>query len=160
MSSFFEKILNSQQKPLQIPGKYSNHLGTHLKTLFQEAESKIYNLSSTEDLLRQSENSRASISSIIIGNTSSSVSGCTGSESDKQIGLWERRLKGLRRMIQGWEFTNVPNALRNFKICVTNVTSVSIALLEPNDGPIVTKFKGRLLYFHSFISGFLIEQST
>ncbi|KAL5285155.1 ANKFN1 family protein [Megaselia abdita] len=121
--------------------KYSNHLGNHLKTLFQEAELKIYNLSSTEDLMRQSENSRASISSIIIGNTSSSVSGCTGSEADKQIGLWERRLKGIRRMIQGWEFTNVPNALRNFKICVTNVTSVSIALLEPNDGPIVTKFK-------------------
>lgn len=114
-----------------------------MKALFQEAELKIYNLSSTEDLLRQSENSRASISSII-GNTSSSVSGCTGSESDRQIALWERRLKGLRRMIQGWEFTNVPNALRNFKISVTNINSVSIALQEPNDGPIITKFKGKL----------------
>lgn len=113
--------------------------------MFQEAELKIFNLSSTEDLLRQSENSRASISSII-GNTSSSVSGCTGSEADKQIALWERRLKGLRRMMQGWEFTNVPNALRNFKICVINVTSVSIALLEPNDGPIVTKFRGEFLH--------------
>lgn len=120
-----------------------------MRTLFQEAELKIYNLSSTEDLLRQSENSRATISSIISSSTSSSVSGCTGSEADKQIGLWERRLKGLKRMIQGWEFTNTPNAIRNFKICVTNITSVLIALLEPHDGPIVTKFKGRncLRYF-------------
>lgn len=73
-----------------------------------------------------------------------SVSGCTGTETDKQIGMWERRMRGLRRMLLGWEQTKPPDPPNFIGIDVTSPTSASIRIQESGDGPIATKFKGKL----------------
>lgn len=71
-----------------------------------------------------------------------SVSGCTGTETDKQIGMWERRMKGLRRMLLGWEQTKPPDPPYFIGIDVTSSNSANLRIQESGDGPIATKFKG------------------
>lgn len=72
-----------------------------------------------------------------------SVSGCTGTEAEKQIGLWERRIKGLRRMMLGWDQTKPPDPPYLIGVDVSGVTSVVLRVQESCDGPIATKFKGK-----------------
>lgn len=71
-----------------------------------------------------------------------SVSGCTGTETDKQIGMWERRIKGLRRMLLGWDQTKPPDPPNFIAIDVTSTNSANLRIQESGDGPIATKFKG------------------
>lgn len=82
---------------------------------------------------------------IFIGNayTGPSVSGCTGTETDKQIGLWERRMKGLRRMLLGWDQTKPPDPPYLVAVDVTTANSINLRIQESCDGPIATKFKGK-----------------
>lgn len=77
------------------------------------------------------------------GNTGSSVTGCTGNEVDKQIGIWERRVKGLRRMLLGWDQARPPDAPASVVVDVTGDNSISLQILEPFEGAIGTKFKGK-----------------
>lgn len=81
-----------------------------------------------------------------LGNayTGPSVSGCTGTEAEKQIGLWERRMKGLRRMLLGWDQTKPPDPPYLIAIDVTGVNAVMVRVQESCDGPIATKFKGKI----------------
>lgn len=81
---------------------------------------------------------------VFAGNayTGPSVSGCTGTETDKQIGMWERRIKGLRRMILGWDQTKPPDPPYLIAVDVTSTHSVTLRIQESCDGPIATKFKG------------------
>lgn len=72
-----------------------------------------------------------------------SVSGCTGTETDKQIGMWERRIKGLRRMLLGWDQTKPPDPPNFVAIDVTSINSANLRIQESGDGPISTKFKGK-----------------
>lgn len=72
-----------------------------------------------------------------------SVSGCTGTETDKQIGMWERRIKGLRRMLLGWDQTKPPDPPNYVAIDVTSTNSANLRIQESGDGPIATKFKGK-----------------
>lgn len=72
-----------------------------------------------------------------------SVSGCTGTETDKQIGMWERRIKGLRRMLLGWDQTKPPDPPNFIAIDVTSTNSANLRIQESGDGPIATKFKGK-----------------
>lgn len=83
---------------------------------------------------------------IVSGNAYNgpSVSGCTGTETEKQIGLWERRVKGLRRMILGWDQTKPPDPPYLTAVDVTGPNSVLVRIQESSDGPIATKFKGKL----------------
>lgn len=74
-----------------------------------------------------------------------SVSGCTGTETDKQIGMWERRIKGLRRMLLGWDQTKPPDPPNFIAIDVTSTNSANLRIQESGDGPIATKFKGELV---------------
>lgn len=83
-----------------------------------------------------------SFSCTISGNTGSSVSGCTGNEIEKQIGIWERRIKGLRRLLLGWDQARPPDAPASLTVDVTGDNSVQVQILEPFDGAIATKFKG------------------
>lgn len=76
--------------------------------------------------------------------TGPSVSGCTGTEAEKQIGMWERRIKGLRRMLLGWDQTKPPDPPYLIGIDVTSINSVLLRIQESCDGPIATKFKGKL----------------
>ncbi|XP_023034340.1 uncharacterized protein LOC6648100 isoform X2 [Drosophila willistoni] len=116
-------------------------IGTKLNGLLKDAESRIHDLSGPEGLCPPMFASRPSISSIIIGNTGSSVTGCTGSEVEKQIGIWERRVKGLRRMLLGWDQARPPDAPASVVVDVTGDNSISVQILEPFEGAIGTKFK-------------------
>ncbi|XP_023175624.2 uncharacterized protein LOC111602668 isoform X2 [Drosophila hydei] len=116
-------------------------IGTKLNGLLKDAETRIHDLSGPEGLCTPIFTSRPSISSIIIGNAGSSVTGCTGNEVDKQIGISERRVKGLRRMLLGWDQTRLPDAPASVVVDVTGDTSISLQILEPFEGAIATKFK-------------------
>lgn len=72
-----------------------------------------------------------------------SVSGCTGTETDKQIGMWERRIKGLRRMLLGYDQTKPPDPPYFVGIDVTSTNSANLRIQESGEGPISTKFKGK-----------------
>ncbi|XP_055848800.1 uncharacterized protein LOC129913874 isoform X3 [Episyrphus balteatus] len=122
-------------------------LGNKLNGLLQDAESRIQDLSGCEGFPQQSaafSSTRSSISSIIIGefcNSGPSVTGCTGTETDKQIGIWERRVKGLRRMLLGWDQARPPDCPMAVGVDVTGVNSIMVRILEPTEGAIGTKFK-------------------
>lgn len=62
---------------------------------------------------------------------------------DKQIGIWERRVKGLRRMLLGWDQARPPDAPASVVVDVTGDNSISVQILEPFEGAIGTKFKGK-----------------
>jgi hypothetical protein len=92
-----------QHGALQGPQSSSESLGNYLSSLMFDAEQKVQDLAGMEDNPPPPNfNARAFFSSII-GSTGQdqSVTGCTGTENEKQIGLWERRIKRLRRMILG-----------------------------------------------------------
>ncbi|XP_065371378.1 uncharacterized protein LOC135963459 isoform X2 [Calliphora vicina] len=116
-------------------------IGTKLNGLLKDAELRINDLSGLEGTCQPSFSSRPSISSIIIGNTGSSVTGCTGNEVDKQIGIWERRVKGLRRLLLGWDQARPPDAPASVIVDVTGDNSIQVQMLEPFEGAIGTKFK-------------------
>ncbi|KAI8119697.1 Ankyrin repeat and fibronectin type-III domain-containing protein 1 [Lucilia cuprina] len=116
-------------------------IGTKLNGLLKDAELRINDLSGLEGTCQPSFSSRPSISSIIIGNTGSSVTGCTGNEVDKQIGIWERRVKGLRRLLLGWDQARPPDAPASVVVDVTGDNSIQVQMLEPFEGAIGTKFK-------------------
>lgn len=83
------------------------------------------------------------ICSLVTGNTGSSVTGCTGNEIEKQIGIWERRVKGLRRLLLGWDQTRPPDAPASVAVDVTGDNLIALQMLEPFEGAIATKFKGK-----------------
>lgn len=73
----------------------------------------------------------------------SAMGGCTGTEADKQIGLWERRIKGLRRMLLGWDQARTPDPPNDIQLDVTSCTSVLLRIHESVEGSIATKCKGK-----------------
>lgn len=93
-----------------------------------------------------------------VGNTGSSVTGCTGNEVDKQIGIWERRVKGLRRLLLGWDQARPPDAPASVTVDVTGENSIQVQILEPFDGAIGTKFKGKYTHQHSYIQRIALTQ--
>jgi ankyrin repeat and fibronectin type-III domain-containing protein 1 len=87
-----------------LPGAQHDHLGNYLSSLIYDAELKLHHLASfSENHTQQNVNSRASFSSII--GTSQS---CTGTETERQMGVWEKRIRGLRRLMQGWQRIEIP----------------------------------------------------
>ncbi|KAG4075868.1 hypothetical protein HA402_003694 [Bradysia odoriphaga] len=123
--------------------KNSDSLGNHLNSLLHDAENRIHELGSgAEDISQPPFSTRASFSSII-GNAypGPSVTGCAGNEADKQIGIWERRVKGLRRMLLGWDQVKPPDPPHCTTIDVTSNNSVTIRIQESTEGAITTKFK-------------------
>lgn len=98
-----------------LPGPQSNtdNLGNYLNSLMFDAEQKLHHLAGlSESAAAQAVNTRASFSSII-GSTSQS---CTGTESERQMGVWERRIRGLRRMIRGWQLIEIPDPPISFTL--------------------------------------------
>lgn len=70
-------------------------------------------------------------------------------ELDKQLNLWERRVKGLRRMLLGWDQTKPPEAPVSVFVDVIDATTVSVKVHETTEGPLGTKFRGE----REFIDG-------
>lgn len=97
-----------------LPGaQAADNLGNYLNSLIYDAELKLHHLVSfSENPTQQSLNSRASFSSII-GSTSQS---CTGTETERQMGVWERRIRGLRRLMQGWHCIEISDPPISFTI--------------------------------------------
>nr|CAD7439694.1 unnamed protein product [Timema bartmani] len=93
--------------------KSPESLGTHLKQLLGEAERKVQELGGgllpvDESSPVNHNNNRASFS--IIGShhsvAASAMTGCSGggdAATDKQLMLWERRAKGLKKMLLGFD---------------------------------------------------------
>jgi ankyrin repeat and fibronectin type-III domain-containing protein 1 len=90
-----------------LPGpQSSDNLGNYLNSLMFDGEQKLHHLGGIcESAAAQVMNTRASFSSII-GSTSQS---CTGTETERQMGVWERRIRGLRRLITGWQAIEIPD---------------------------------------------------
>lgn len=65
-----------------------------------------------------------------------------GIEIEKQLGLWERRVKGLKRMLLGWDQAKPPEPPVSVFVDVLNVTTVAVKVYETTEGPLGTKFKG------------------
>ena len=87
-----------QHGALHGPQSSSDNLGNYLSSLMFDAEQKLHHLGGiSESAAAQAFNTRASFSSII-GSTSQS---CTGSETERQMGVWEKRIRGLKTMIAG-----------------------------------------------------------
>lgn len=62
------------------------------------------------------------------------------------MGLWERRVKGLRRMLLGWDQTRPPDSPHFICVDVTSSNSVAVGVQESSDGPIATKFKSEYTF--------------
>ncbi|XP_053661268.1 uncharacterized protein LOC128710247 [Anopheles marshallii] len=128
----------------------NSNMGLHLNNLLCDAEATIHELGNfdgnqpgmtSNERTGSGANAGKTTFSNIIGSSGPSVTSCTGSEIDKQVGLWERRVKGLRRMILGWEQTKPPDVPNRIDIDVTGCSAVSLRLYEPLEGAITTKFK-------------------
>ncbi|XP_050067957.1 uncharacterized protein LOC126556625 [Anopheles maculipalpis] len=128
----------------------NSNMGLHLNNLLGEAEATVHELGNFDgnqpgmvgsERTGSGANAGKTTFSNIIGSSGPSVTSCTGSEIDKQVGLWERRVKGLRRMILGWDQTKPPDVPNRIDIDVTGCSAVSLRLYEPLEGAITTKFK-------------------
>lgn len=101
-----------QHGALPGPQSTTDNLGNYLNSLMYDAEHKLHHLAGLSESPGQTFNTRASFSSII-GSTSQS---CTGTETERQMGVWERRIRGLRRMISGWQRIEIPDPPISFKV--------------------------------------------
>jgi ankyrin repeat and fibronectin type-III domain-containing protein 1 len=97
-----------------LPGpQSSDNLGNYLNSMIFDGEQKLHHLGGICDsAAAQLVSTRASFSSII-GSTSQS---CTGTETERQMGVWERRIRGLRRLISGWQAIEIPDPPISFTI--------------------------------------------
>lgn len=65
--------------------------------------------------------------------------------------MWERRIRGLRRMLLGWDQTKPPDPPNFIGVDVTSTNSVILRIQESSEGPIATKFKGKISYYQYFM---------
>lgn len=84
--------------------KSPESLGSHLASLLSEAEHRVQELggstsgSGGTNLLEPPSSHRASFST-----QHNNLTGCGGSGEDKQLALWERRARALRKMLLGFD---------------------------------------------------------
>ncbi|XP_045772116.1 uncharacterized protein LOC123872037 isoform X3 [Maniola jurtina] len=121
-------------------------LGSHLRRLSREAESRLHEVTGyiperacREDVCRSAAGGQAG---------TMGCAGGTGSEKDKQTQHWERRARTLKRLVQGWQQARVPTILSSPDLEVCGAHSVTVRLKDPRttqpalrDPPIVTKYK-------------------
>ncbi|XP_035729373.1 uncharacterized protein LOC118444816 isoform X1 [Vespa mandarinia] len=124
--------------------KSPESLGSHLASLLSEAEHRVQELggstsgSGGSTLLEPPSSHRASFST-----QHNNLTGCGGSTEDKQLALWERRARALRKMLLGFDQARPPDMPFMVTVDVTGTTSVTVKFQEPDshDSPICTKFK-------------------
>ncbi|XP_052740268.1 uncharacterized protein LOC112046488 isoform X3 [Bicyclus anynana] len=126
--------------------KTAEALGSHLRRLSREAESRLHEIAGylpergcREDVCRSTASGQAG---------TMGCAGGTGSEKDKQTQHWERRVRTLKRLVQGWQQARVPTILSAPDLEVCGAHSVTVRLKDPRsaqpalrDPPIVTKYK-------------------
>ncbi|XP_011640397.1 uncharacterized protein LOC105429245 isoform X2 [Pogonomyrmex barbatus] len=124
--------------------KSPESLGSHLASLLSEAEHRVQELGGSTSgsggtiLLEPPGSHRASFST-----QHNNLTGCGGSTEDKQLALWERRARALRKMLLGFDQARPPDMPFLVAVDVTGTTSVTVRFQEPDshDSPICTKFK-------------------
>ncbi|XP_011866915.1 PREDICTED: uncharacterized protein LOC105561495 isoform X1 [Vollenhovia emeryi] len=124
--------------------KSPESLGSHLASLLSEAEHRVQELGGSTSgsggttLLEPPSSHRASFST-----QHNNPTGCGGSTEDKQLALWERRARALRKMLLGFDQARPPDMPFLVAVDVTGTTSVAVRFQEPDshDSPICTKFK-------------------
>ncbi|XP_024940813.1 uncharacterized protein LOC107267862 isoform X3 [Cephus cinctus] len=124
--------------------KSPESLGSHLASLLSEAEHRVQELggntsgSGSSATLLEPPSHRASFST-----QHNNLTGCGGSAEDKQLALWERRARALRKMLLGFDQARPPDMPFLVAVDVTGTTSVTVRFQEPDshDSPICTKFK-------------------
>lgn len=83
--------------------KSPDSLGSHLASLLSEAERRVQELGgstsgSSGTTLLEPLSHRSSFS-----NPHNNLTGCGGNTEDKQLALWERRARALRKMLLGFD---------------------------------------------------------
>ncbi|XP_078034272.1 ankyrin repeat and fibronectin type III domain containing protein wide awake isoform X5 [Augochlora pura] len=124
--------------------KSPESLGSHLASLLTEAEHRVQELGGSTSgsggttLLEPPSSHRSSFSS-----QHNNLTGCGGSTEDKQLALWERRARALRKMLLGFDQARPPDMPFLVAVDVTGTTSVTVRFQEPDshDSSICTKFK-------------------
>ncbi|XP_076233710.1 ankyrin repeat and fibronectin type III domain containing protein wide awake isoform X2 [Calliopsis andreniformis] len=124
--------------------KSPESLGSHLASLLSEAEHRVQELGGSTSgsggttLLEPPSSHRSSFSS-----QHSNLTGCGGNAEDKQLALWERRARALRKMLLGFDQARPPDMPFLVAVDVTGTNSVTVRFQEPDshDSPICTKFK-------------------
>ncbi|CAL7934956.1 unnamed protein product [Xylocopa violacea] len=124
--------------------KSPESLGSHLASLLSEAEHRVQELGGSTSgsggttLLEPPSSHRSSFSS-----QHNNLTGCGGSAEDKQLALWERRARALRKMLLGFDQARPPDMPFLVAVDVTGTNSVTVRFQEPDshDSPICTKFK-------------------
>ncbi|CAK9817113.1 Ankyrin repeat and fibronectin type-III domain-containing protein 1 [Anthophora quadrimaculata] len=124
--------------------KSPESLGSHLASLLSEAEHRVQELGGSTSgsggttLLEPPSSHRSSFSS-----QHNNLTGCGGSTEDKQLALWERRARALRKMLLGFDQARPPDMPFLVAVDVTGTNSVTVRFQEPDsyDSPICTKFK-------------------
>ncbi|XP_016771567.1 uncharacterized protein LOC410514 isoform X6 [Apis mellifera] len=124
--------------------KSPESLGSHLASLLLEAEHRVQELGGSTSgsggttLLEPPASHRSSFSS-----QHNNLTGCGGSAEDKQLALWERRARALRKMLLGFDQARPPDMPFLVAVDVTGTNSVTVRFQEPDshDSPICTKFK-------------------
>ncbi|KAL7044239.1 hypothetical protein ACKWTF_001845 [Chironomus riparius] len=76
-----------------------------------------------------------------VSSTGSSSQSCIGPESERQKLTIEKRIKLIRKMINGWQRLKVPDPPFSFTIDVIGTNSVLIRILEPIEDTICTTFR-------------------
>ncbi|XP_051173974.1 uncharacterized protein LOC127289823 isoform X4 [Leptopilina boulardi] len=123
--------------------KSPDSLGSHLASLLSEAERRVQELGgstsgSSGTTLLEPLSHRSSFS-----NPHNNLTGCGGNTEDKQLALWERRARALRKMLLGFDQARPPDKPYLVSVDVTGTTSVIARFQESDshDSAICTKFK-------------------
>ncbi|XP_063981547.1 uncharacterized protein Wake isoform X2 [Diachasmimorpha longicaudata] len=120
-------------------------LGSHLASLLLSAEHRLNEVGGTGSTLGTSSTSfldatsaRASFSA-----AHNNLTGCGGNTEDKQVALWERRVRTLRKMLLGFDQARPPDVPFMASIDVIETKSVSVRFQETeiHDSYVCTKFK-------------------
>ncbi|CAD1471736.1 unnamed protein product [Heterotrigona itama] len=144
ISSVHINPLTAQSLNIHLHVKSPESLGTHLASLLLEAEHRVQELggntsgSGGTTLLEPPSSHRSSFSS-----QHNNLTGCGGNNEDKQLALWERRARALRKMLLGFDQARPPDMPFLVAVDVTGTNSVTVRFQEPDshDSPICTKFK-------------------
>ncbi|XP_014215563.1 uncharacterized protein LOC106644528 isoform X2 [Copidosoma floridanum] len=129
-------------------------LGSHLSALVSEAEHRVQELggphplggpvgSSVGSSLLEPPASGGQSHRGSFSAQHNNLTGCGGTTEDKQLGLWERRTRALRKMLLGFDQARPPDAPLGVTVEVTGTSSVSARFhdSEAPESPICTKFK-------------------
>ncbi|XP_065220831.1 ankyrin repeat and fibronectin type-III domain-containing protein 1 isoform X3 [Planococcus citri] len=126
----------------------ADDMRNHLYHLLHEAERRVQELGSSLRLNIESDGSSLSssssnIPSITVGDSGSGGGSGSGGSQNKTYSIWERRAKGLKRMLMGFEQIRPPDPPATVNVEVTSVSSLMVYFQESEskNSSVTTKFR-------------------